>query len=476
MGKRVFGILMALLVAVSVINLPVEAAVKYKITYELNGGTNNANNPATYTGAKTIILKEPTRKGYSFVGWFKDQKLTKSITEIKKGSTGNKKVYAKWSPNRYTIAFNGNGATSGTMTSQTKLKYGKKYQLSANTFKKKGATFLGWNTKADGTGKAYANKETVKNLTYKNGKKVTLYAQWLRKIDQSEYKIKQNDGKDDTKKINDALREAGEIAAEKGGKVRVTLAAGTYNVTIDDNSTFAILMRSNVELRLADGAIIKVKKKSCKQCCGAICFFNVKNSTITGGKLVCGNPTSNEDIYGIWVKQSKDVTIQKMEISGAHSDGIYLSPQQLYGGGSVGNNGITISKCKIHDNARNNIGIVDADNVTIKGCNLYNTGERAPSACVCIEPNHDISGDKKCKDILIKDTTMNTGRPGDSWEYRTLHIYKRPEAPREIIAENVRVESSTLNGYYSNVSGGKNIIVSRTSVINGNNTGLVWGD
>ncbi len=476
MGKRVLSILLMVLLAVSVINLPVYAAGKYTIKYELNGGTNNAKNPAKYDGSKNIKLKAPSKKGYTFAGWFKDKKLTKKITQIAKGSKGDKKVYAKWSVNKYTIAFNGNGATSGTMANIKNCKYGKTYTLSANAFKKDNATFFGWNTKADGSGKAFSNKEKVSNLTAKNGGKVTLYAQWIQKIDQSEFQIKANDGKDDTQAINDAIERAGEIAAENGGRVRVTLKAGTYNVTIDDERTYAIKMQSNVELKLENGAVIKVKKQATKQCCGAICFFDVKNSTITGGKLICGNPTSNEDIYGIWVKQSKDVTIQNMEISGAHSDGIYLSPQQLYGGGSVGNNGITISKCKIHDNDRNNIGIVDADNVTIKGCNLYNPGNRAPRACVCIEPNHDISGDKKCKDILIKDTTMDTGRSGSDWECRTLHIYKRPEAPKSIIAENVRVEKSTLKGYYNNYSGGHKIIVSRNSTIDGNSTGLVWGD
>ncbi len=473
MGKRVFGILMALLVAVSIIDLPVEAAVKYKITYELNGGTNNAKNPSTYTGAKTIILKEPTRKGYSFIGWFKDQKLTKSITNIKKGSTGKKKFYAKWTPNRYTIVYNGNGATSGTMTSQTKLKYGKKYQLSANTFKKKGATFLGWNTKADGTGKAYANKETVKNLTYKNGKKVTLYAQWLRKIDQSEYKIKQNDGKDDTKKINDALLEAMDIAAEKGGRVRVTLAAGTYNVTIQENATCAIMMRSNVELKLDKGAIIKVKNKGVGTDCGVVGFFNVRNSTITGGKLLCANPSSPADIYGVWVKSSKNVTIQNMEICGAQCDGIYLSPQQTQGA-SIGNKGITISKCKIHDNARSNISIVDADSVTIKGCNIYNSGERQPSAGICIEPNQDISGDKKCKDIVIQNTTIRTGRSGSDWRYRTFYTYYNeyngPD-PGHVVAENVSITGCKFYGYYGNYNG-KNVKVSSDTIIDGNADGL----
>ena len=76
------------------------------------------------------------------------------------------------------VKFNGNGATSGSMKKMTKCSYGKKYRLSANKFKKTGYKFVGWNTKKNGKGKMYKNKAKIKNLTPKNGKTVTLYAQW----------------------------------------------------------------------------------------------------------------------------------------------------------------------------------------------------------------------------------------------------------------------------------------------------------
>ena len=68
---------------------------------------------------------------------------------------------------KYTIKFDGNGATSGKMSSMKSCNYGKSYKLKANAFKCKGYTFAGWNTKADGSGKAYKNKASVKNLTSK---------------------------------------------------------------------------------------------------------------------------------------------------------------------------------------------------------------------------------------------------------------------------------------------------------------------
>ena len=152
---------------------------KYTISYELGGGQNNTGNPSSYTvTTATITLKDPTRKGYTFKGWFSDSKYTTKVTEIKKGSTGNKTFYTKWTVNRYTVRFNGNGAASGSMKDMIGCSYGKKYNLTANTYKRKGFRFTGWNTKADGTGTAFADKAQVSSITAKNNAVVTLYARW----------------------------------------------------------------------------------------------------------------------------------------------------------------------------------------------------------------------------------------------------------------------------------------------------------
>lgn len=155
---------------------------KYKITYDLKGGKNSSSNPASYKiTTSTIKLKKPTRKGYTFAGWYTDAKYKNKITQIKKGSTGNKKLYAKWTANTYTIKYVGNKSTSGKMETATTCKYGKKYTLKSNKFKRAGYKFTGWNTKADGSGTDYKNKQSIKNLTSKKNGTVTLYAQWKKK-------------------------------------------------------------------------------------------------------------------------------------------------------------------------------------------------------------------------------------------------------------------------------------------------------
>ena len=71
--------------------------VKYKIQYRLGKGINSRSNPASYTVAsRTIVLKNPVRKGYTFKGWYSDPKFKKKVTKIAAGSTGSRKLYARW--------------------------------------------------------------------------------------------------------------------------------------------------------------------------------------------------------------------------------------------------------------------------------------------------------------------------------------------------------------------------------------------
>ena len=71
---------------------------EYSITYLLDGGTNNRENPGSYTiESKEIILKEAgSRPGYFFDGWYLDAEYQKALTTIPKGSYGELTVYAKW--------------------------------------------------------------------------------------------------------------------------------------------------------------------------------------------------------------------------------------------------------------------------------------------------------------------------------------------------------------------------------------------
>ena len=79
-------------------------AINYGITYHLDGGTNNENNQDTYTILDDILLEEPTKKGYTFTGWYSDSSLETEVTSIS-NETGNKELYARWEANQYKVSY-----------------------------------------------------------------------------------------------------------------------------------------------------------------------------------------------------------------------------------------------------------------------------------------------------------------------------------------------------------------------------------
>jgi uncharacterized repeat protein (TIGR02543 family) len=116
-------------------------ATAYTITYTLgSGGVNHADNPATYTIDTSIVLKQPSRKGYTFTGWIGD-----SI--IVKGSTGDKRVTAKWTATVYNISYVLDGGDNHAANPTTYTTDSAEITLPAPS--RTGYTFAGW---AEGAG------------------------------------------------------------------------------------------------------------------------------------------------------------------------------------------------------------------------------------------------------------------------------------------------------------------------------------
>lgn len=68
----------------------------YTIDYELDGGS-LSDQPTSYTNEDKVTLPTPTKPVHKFLGWYTNGEFTgDQVTEIPKGSTGNKTFYAKW--------------------------------------------------------------------------------------------------------------------------------------------------------------------------------------------------------------------------------------------------------------------------------------------------------------------------------------------------------------------------------------------
>jgi len=182
----------------------ISPAVKVEGDYTISFNANKPTDTAKITGtmqpqsakmgvAVTLPANAFAVEGYLFGGWntkadgsgtvYADNQ---SVTNLTTTSGSTVTLYAQWkaADKTYTIQYNGNGGR-GTMP-VTNLAVGVAGNLSRNAYRKDAHVFTGWNTAADGTGTAYADQQSVLNVTTEDKKVVTLYAQW-REMTEAEY-------------------------------------------------------------------------------------------------------------------------------------------------------------------------------------------------------------------------------------------------------------------------------------------------
>ena len=114
LGKRNMIIIASSIIAVLLIILIVclvccnTGKNTYTITYELNGGTISESAPKSYTTEKgDIVIVNPTKDGYTFLGWTTDSITTPTKDLIiTKGTTGDLTLTANWQVSYYSYADN----------------------------------------------------------------------------------------------------------------------------------------------------------------------------------------------------------------------------------------------------------------------------------------------------------------------------------------------------------------------------------
>ncbi|WP_438967133.1 InlB B-repeat-containing protein [Flavobacterium sp.] len=149
------------------------------VTYHSNGNTLGSV-PAVTTGASgtSVSLASNTgnleKTGFTFEGW--NTASDGSGTSYAEGDSytlsEDVTLYAKWTANYYTLAFDANGG-SIMMTNDQMLPFGSIVNLTGGLFTRDGYAFSGWNTASDGTGTSYAVGDS-----YTISNDVTFYAKW----------------------------------------------------------------------------------------------------------------------------------------------------------------------------------------------------------------------------------------------------------------------------------------------------------
>ncbi len=148
------------------------------VIYVLNGGTNNSENPVYYNSDTAITLKDPTRPGYVFNGWYADANCTLLFVEIAQGRTGVITVYASWVLDEVPdldvyadIIYNLNGGVNDDDNPASYI-YGNVVELKAPTYE--GKAFGGWYTT-----ETFEEGTEITLISATQRGDVVIYAKWI---------------------------------------------------------------------------------------------------------------------------------------------------------------------------------------------------------------------------------------------------------------------------------------------------------
>lgn len=89
-------------------DIPIYQFASHSISYDLDGGIQNSENIESYDSTSLpVILKEPSKENYYFMGWYDEN--GNRILNISNTDKGNMKLYAKWQEKAYKFTVNIDG-------------------------------------------------------------------------------------------------------------------------------------------------------------------------------------------------------------------------------------------------------------------------------------------------------------------------------------------------------------------------------
>ncbi len=146
------------------------------VTFNSNGGRVVTPGSQDYVSGQTFgQFPVPTRRGYTFLGWWTEAAGGRRMTEETPVPDADMELFAHWEPITYYVRFHANGGT-GTMTDQPFV-FDARQALKTCVFTRTGFAFTGWATSPEGQVR-YAGNASVVNLEEVQDRIVDLYAVW----------------------------------------------------------------------------------------------------------------------------------------------------------------------------------------------------------------------------------------------------------------------------------------------------------
>ena len=224
---------------------PTPEVVKYTVTFNSNGGSAVAS-AEVEQNKKVSAPANPTKEGYTFVGWFSDEALTKAWKFDSDVVTANTTLYAKWEEvvapvEKFNVTYNANG--HGEQPAEVTDVLALPAELPV--LSAEGWTFLGWFMDENFSVAAVAGAELTAD--------VVLYAKWEEKVAVQENAIEMNGVAYDT--ITAAL--AAIPTSGDTSTYTISLNKGTYKENgLSYNGTATIHIVGNTNTKYGTDVII----------------------------------------------------------------------------------------------------------------------------------------------------------------------------------------------------------------------------
>ena len=156
------------------------ASIQYRDDW---GATGSTPDTTGVTGQDVTIARNGfTRPGYTFTGWARDRRTNPSLQPGGRYTLtpGTTTLWAQWKADPAHLIYNSNSGSS-SQTRRTDGVVDQTLTVIANPFTRPGYTFTGWNTQADGRGRAYTAGNGFRLVADPKSNPVNtsiLYAQW----------------------------------------------------------------------------------------------------------------------------------------------------------------------------------------------------------------------------------------------------------------------------------------------------------